>query len=130
MSHTLIYPTQNIEKVMRKPVVTIRPDQSLHNAAELMQKKGIGSVVVVEDGKPTGIITERDFVRLVAKKLPSNTSVREAMMTPVITCESERKVTEAFVMMAVNKIDHLPITKKKKLVGIVTTRDLMVTTFI
>ncbi len=67
MSHALIYPTENVGKIMRSPVLTINPGVSLRCAAQLMEEKNVGSVVVVEDSRPTGILTERDFVRLMAK---------------------------------------------------------------
>jgi CBS domain-containing protein len=130
MSHALIYPTESVGKIMRTPVMTIRPDDSLRRAAQLMEEKNIGSVVVVEDSRPKSILTERDFVRLMAKGENSNTEVRNAMTTPVISCESDKKVTEAFVMMVVNKIDHLPTTKEGKFAGIVVARDLLTATLV
>lgn len=130
MSHFLVHPTENIGKTMRRKVVKVTPDDTLRHAAELMVNLAIGSVVVVEEDRPVGIITERDFVRLVSKGEHSDAKIREVMTTPVITCESDRKTTDAFVVMAENKIDHLPITEKGKLVGIVASRDLMVATLV
>ncbi len=130
MSHTLAYPAENIGKIMRTPVLTIQPDESLRRAAQLMEEKNVGSIVVVQDSRPTGILTERDFVRLMAKGERYDTIVQNAMTVPVISCESDKKVTEAFVMMVVNKIDHLPITEKGKLAGIVAARDLLTATLI
>jgi CBS domain-containing protein len=130
MSNALIYPTENVGKIMKKPVVTIRPDESARRAAQLMEEKRIGSVVVVEDNQPIGIITERDFVRIAADGHHWDARVGEVMTTPPITCESSKKVTDAFVIMAVNKIDHLPITENGKLVGVVASRDLLTATLV
>lgn len=130
MTNALLYPTENVGKIMRKPVVTIGPDESVRRAAELMEEKSIGSIVVVEGDQPVGIITERDFVRIVSKGHRSDARVGEVMTTPPITCESNRKVTDAFVTMAVNKVDHLPITENGKLVGIVASRDLLAATIV
>ncbi len=129
MSHALIYPTEKIGKIMRK-VLTIGPNESLRCAAQIMEEKNVGSVVVVEDRLPRGIITERDFVRLMASGERPDTRVQDAMTTPVIVCESDKQVTEGFVIMAVNKIDHHPITENGKLVGIVVTRDLLAATLV
>jgi CBS domain-containing protein len=115
---------------MRKKVVKVTPEDTLRHAAELMVNLEIGSVLIVKEDRPIGIVTERDYVRLMSKGLSSETKVRDAMTTPVITCESDRKVTDAFVMMAENKINHLPITEKGKLVGIVASRDLLVATLV
>ena len=110
---------------MKTRVVKVSADDTLHRAAELMVELRIGSVVVVEDDRPIGIITERDCVRLTAKAQEADAKAREVMTTPVITCESSKKVTEAFVIMAENKVNHLPITENGRLVGIVASRDLL-----
>lgn len=115
---------------MRKRVIKIRPEDTLRHAAELMVQLEIGSIVVVEEDRPVGIITERDCVRLIAAGQHSETRVRDAMTTPVITCESDKKVTDAFVLMAVNKVNHLPITENGKLVGIVAGRDLIMASLV
>ena len=125
MSHVLAYPTDSIGRIMRKRVMKVRPEDTLRHATELMMDLQIGSVVVVEDDRPVGIITERDCVRLMASGQVPEATARDVMTTPVITCESDKKVTDAFVAMAVNKINHLPITENGKLVGIVAGRDLL-----
>jgi CBS domain-containing protein len=130
LSHVLAYPTESIGKIMKRRVIKVTPDDTLHHAAELMMELRIGSVVVVEDERPIGIITERDCVRLMAKGRGAETKAREVMTTPLITCESNKKVTEAFVTMAENEINHLPITENGKLVGIVASRDLLAETLV
>ncbi len=102
----------------------------LRHAAQLMMELEIGSIVVVEDDRPVGIITERDGIRLLSTGQHSDERAGEVMTTPVLTCESSKKVTDAFVMMAVNKIDHLPIIENGKLVGIVASRDLPTATLV
>ncbi len=113
---------------MRRKVVKIAPEDTLRHAAELMMTLDIGSIVVVEQDTPVGIVTERDCVRLIADGHPSDTRVGEVMTTPLITCESNKKIIEAFVMMTENRIDHLPITENGKIVGIVASRDLLTAT--
>ncbi len=130
MSHILVYPTETVAKIMRKRVVKTTPDDTLRHAAELMIKLDIGSIVVAEQDHPVGIITERDCVRLIAGGKPSDARVGEVMTTPLIVCESSKKVTDAFVLMAENKIDHLPIIDDGKLVGIVASRDLLMATLV
>ena len=125
MSHVLAHATDSVGAIMRKRVMKARPDDTLRHVAELMMDLQIGSIVVAEGDKAVGIITERDCVRLMASGQLPEAKVREVMTTPVITCESDKKVTDAFVAMAVNKINHLPITENGKLVGIVAGRDLL-----
>ncbi len=130
VSHVLAYPTEIVSKIMRKRVVKVSPEDTLRHAAELMVKLDIGSIVVAEQDVPVGIITERDCVRLIAGGHPSDARAGEVMTTPLITCESDKKVTDAFVKMAENKIDHLPITENGKLIGIVASRDLLIATLV
>ena len=124
MKQVAIYPSEDIEKIMKKPVVTVGPDDNTKHAAELMQQHGIGCVVVVQDDKPLGVLTERDYVRMVADGRMPDTKVKEVMSAPPVTCEANKKAAEAFVLMATYRIDHLPITKNGLLVGIVAVRDL------
>jgi CBS domain-containing protein len=122
--HVNIYPTEELRKIMKKDVVTVRPDDDIRYAAELMEKHNIGSVVVVEDKKPLGILTERDYVRTASRGYSPGTKVKIVMSAPPITCEAYKKAAEAYVLMASNRIDHLPITENGLLVGIVVIRDL------
>jgi CBS domain-containing protein len=119
-----IYPSEDVERIMKKPVVTVGPNDDVRQAAKLMQQHDIGCVVVVQEGKPLGVLTERDYVRMVAVGRLPDTKVSEVMSAPPITCEANKKAAEAFVLMATNRIDHLPITKNGLLVGIVAVRDL------
>jgi len=119
-----IYPTEELEKIMKKPVVTVQPSDSVRRAAELMQQHDVGSAVVVEDSKPVGILTERDYIRIVAGGHTPDTKVKTVMSTPVVTCEANKKAADAFVLMALKRIDHLPVTENGLLVGIVAVRDL------
>jgi len=130
MSHFLVYPTEEIGKIMNRKVVTVRPDDAIRRAASLMEENNIGSVVVVQDSKPVGIVTERDFVRIVSRGQGSEAKVRDVMSVPPVTCESSRKVTDAFVIMATKRINHLPITQNGLLVGVVAARDLLAATLV
>jgi CBS domain-containing protein len=122
--HVSIFPTEELRKIMKKDVVTVRPDDDIRHAAQLMEKHNIGCVVVVEDRKPLGVLTERDYVRTASRGCAPDTKVAAVMSTPPVTCESNKKAAEAYVLMATNRIDHLPITENSLLVGIVVVRDL------
>jgi CBS domain-containing protein len=119
-----IYPTEELRKIMKKDVVTVRPDDDIRYAAELMEKHNIGCVVVVKDRKPLGILTERDYVKMASRGRTPDTKVEAVMTAPPVTCEASKKAAEAFVLMATNRIDHLPVTDSGQLVGIVAVRDL------
>jgi len=114
---------------MKTRVIRARPDDTLRHAAELMIQLRIGSIVVVEEDRPIGIVTERDCVRLMAEGRPADAKIGDVMTKPITTCEADKKVAEALAIMSEKRINHLPITQNGKLVGIVASRDLITTSF-
>lgn len=114
-----------IEGVMSKSVVTISPEESIFRAAKIMDETGVGSLVVVLNNAPVGIITERDLVRkIIARKKDPSKKVSEIMSKPLITITPQDDVKEAAKKMLINDLRRLPVVKKGKLVGIVTATDL------
>jgi CBS domain-containing protein len=111
---------------MRKKVITIGRDKTAQDAAKLMAEYEIGSLVVVSDGKPVGIVTERDLVRKVCTKdvVTSQVPLPEIMSSPVISAEPDMPIETAVQRMFNNKIRRLVILDKDELVGIVTVSDL------
>ena len=109
---------------MTKDVVTIDPQKSVFEAAELMCERDIGDLVVCDGEKPVGIITERDFVRrVVAKKMPLECKVSEIMSTPLWVVYADNSLNEAARKMVARKIRRLPVLEKNALVGIITATD-------
>lgn len=114
-----------VSEVMTKTVFTLSPNKKTIDALDAMVKKDIGAVIVVDRGAIAGIITERDIVREITKSFDylerrlSDTATRS-----VITVEPKTPLWEAFALMLKNRIRRLPVVKNKKLVGIVTERDL------
>jgi len=117
-----------VEDVMSSPVVTVREDDSVEKVAKLMDEYGIGSVVVVRDkDEPVGVITERDIVRKVVAKdrKPSEVRAAEIMSTPLFTIEPDKDVKEAARTMGRYDIRRLIVMHKGKMVGIVSSRDIL-----
>jgi len=116
-----------VREIMVTEVVTITPDRNIAEAAKLMEEKGIGSVIVVENNKVVGIITERDFLRLAAAGYDVRTTkVRDAMTKPPVVCEPSMKIADVYVLMRNRRVRHLPVVGKNgELVGIVGFRDLI-----
>jgi len=116
-----------VREIMVTEVVTIAPDQSVMEAAKLMDEKGIGSVIVVQNNKVVGIITERDFLRLAAAGRDSKTTkVGDGMTKPPVVCEPSMKITDVYALMRNRRVRHLPVVEKNgELVGIVGFRDLI-----
>jgi len=120
-------PPSTVRSVMTKLVITTKTDSSVREAAELMRKKNVGSVVVTYEGKPVGIVTERDMVeRVVARGLDaSKVQMKEIMSKSLIATTGEMPIIEAIRMMQKKKIRRLLIMENRRLIGIITQRDLL-----
>jgi CBS domain-containing protein len=117
---------RSVEEVMTKKVVTVSKDTLILDAAKIMDEKNIGCLVVVEDGVPIGIITEKDFLRkAVASQKDLNSRVEEIMSAPLISVERKVDYGEAAAIMTKNKIRRLPIIEEGKLYGIITMSDIL-----
>jgi len=112
--------------VMRKDVVTIRPDETLVRAAKIMAEKNVSSVVVFENSAVVGIITETDMVKRVAVRNNNfhKMKVEMIMSSPVEVARPDSSAFEAGIIMETKHIKRLPIVSHKQLVGIVTQNDL------
>src|SRR5438034_10570370 len=114
-----------VVEIMTQSPVTIQAGATAKDAAGLMRTKDIGSLVVVETGKPMGIVTERDIVTKVAAsdKQPSRVLVRDIMTSPVVVVHPHEEVAEAAKLMSQRKIRRLPVVQEGKLVGLITEDD-------
>ena len=111
---------------MVKNVITLQIDASAYDAVKLMNKNGIGCLVVVDNGKILGILTERDLLERVLEKCknPKETGVSEIMTRQVIVGKPDMQLVEATRLMFENKVKKLPIVKGNQLVGLVTLTDI------
>jgi CBS domain-containing protein len=117
-----------VKDVMSSPVITIEEEAPTNKAAELMEKHGLGCVIVTSsDGKPLGIITERDLiVRVVAKNLkPDSLKAKEVMTSPLITIEPDETINEAARRMSRLDIRRLGVIYKGKLIGLISSKDIL-----
>ncbi len=116
-----------VEEIMSASPVTITADANVVEAAMAMRERKVGSLVVLEDGRPIGIVTERDVVtKVAAANRPSQaTMVRDIMSAPVVAVHPHQEVAEAAKVMAARKIRRLPVIKEGKLVGMLTENDII-----
>jgi CBS domain-containing protein len=117
-----------LREVMTKNPIMIGIEATAAKAAKMMCGAEVGSVIILKNMKPIGIVTEEDLAcKVVAKDLkPSSVLVNEIMSTPLITVSAEKTVVDAARMMVKHKVRRLPVVDKAKLViGIVTVRDLL-----
>jgi predicted transcriptional regulator len=112
---------------MVQKVITVKKEATVEEAVELMNKYEIGCLVVVENGKPVGIITERDLLKRVLPKSEGlrNMKVMEIMSKPLMSVEPKVQIEEAAKLMFQKKIKKLPVVEKGKLVGLVSLTDLL-----
>jgi len=116
-----------VVEIMTPEPVTIAAEATAAAAAKVMRDKDIGSLVVVDRGRPIGIVTERDLVTKVAASdlLPSRVVVKDIMTSPVVAVHPHEEVADAAKLMAQRKIRRLPVVEEGKLVGMITENDII-----
>ena len=112
---------------MAKNIKTVKPDDSVHQAVQKMNKFDIGSVIVVSSGRPVGIITETNVLRRVVEPRmdPATVWAKDIMTSPLLTIEQTAAVEEAAKIMADKKINRLPVIDGEKLVGLISSTDIV-----
>jgi CBS domain-containing protein len=115
-----------VADVMTNASVTDSPSDSLRSAAEMMWRQQTGSLLVMDDDRLLGIITERDVMKAIAQGHDVDKSaVSDIMTTNVLTIPPEMTLHEAARHMAARWIRHLPVVRDGKVVGVVSQRDLV-----
>lgn len=109
-------------------VLSIGPDATVYDALAMMAEKGIGALLVMEDGNPVGVFSERDYARNVILKGRSSrdTPVREIMSSPILCVTPDQPVEEAMALMTEHRVRHLPVVRDDgEVLGIVSIGDLI-----
>jgi len=116
-----------VEDVMVEDVISVPEKATVKEAARLMNQHEIGCLIVVKNGKPVGIVTETDMVkRVILKPLdPEKTEVRKIMSGPLVVVNPQTSLEEASKIMRKQKIKKLPVIERGRLVGLVTTTDIV-----
>jgi len=116
-----------ITKNKGKPVLGLAPSDSLDLAVSLMMDNRIGSLVVTENGKLIGILSERDILKVLHKKqaLWSPITVADAMTPDPFVCEPDNTLEEVMNIMVDNNIRHLPVLYQGKLEGMLSITDIV-----
>lgn len=118
--------TELVRNIMKKNVIAIDSSMTVRDAAKMMDDASIGAIVVLENGIVVGIITERDLTRrIIAKGKAFTANVKEVMSTPVVVVNPDDSVWEAAQLMKTRKIHRLPAVKDSRLVGMITTSDIV-----
>lgn len=116
-----------VKEIMTRDVKTARPDSTVKEVVEKMNRFNIGSIVIVQKKRPIGIITERDVLRRVVEHCidPGICKAKEVMTRPVITTTEDVSLAEVMKLMTSRRIKKAPVLRNETLVGIVTATDLL-----
>lgn len=116
-----------IRDIMAKNLKTVKPDDTVHAAVQKMNKFDIGSVIVVSSGRPIGIITETNILRRIVEPRmdPATVWVKDIMTSPLTTIDENSAIEEAAKVMAEKKINRIPVMKGDKLVGLISSTDIV-----
>ena len=123
-------PVDKIDSVLKLKggqIWSVAPTATVYEAIEKMSAKGIGALLVMADGRLAGIISERDYARKVILRDRSSkqTQVQEIMTSPVVTVTPQHSVEECMRAMTENRVRHLPVLDRDRVVGIISIGDLV-----
>lgn len=115
-----------VKDVMTESIISVDPQTTVFQIANMMQKGGIGAVLVKKDGQPAGIITDRDFaVKIAVNHHPTDTPVEKVASYPLQTINYNESILTAAEQMTTKKIRKLAVVNDGKVVGIITSTDLV-----
>jgi diguanylate cyclase (GGDEF)-like protein/PAS domain S-box-containing protein len=116
-----------ISSIMSKDVISLEPEEFLKSAIQKMSSNNVSCVVVIQDKKPLGILTERDIVYLMGINIDFNAvNLQTVMRSPVIAVSEETEIPEAANLMVINSLRRLVVVDgEHKVIGIVTQTDII-----
>ena len=113
-----------VRDAMSKVLISVDPATTVHQVAKMMEQ-GIGSVLVKRDGKPAGIITDRDYaIKIAVNKMSMDTPVEKVATFPLITIGGDETLKSAGALMTAKKIRKLAVIDNNEVVGIITSSDI------
>jgi len=120
------YSSIQIHDIMTRALITVNSATTALQIAKMMEQGGIGAIIVQDNGSPVGIVTDRDFAtKVAANNLPLNTPVEKIMSSPLVTINHNEPISAAAETMTSKKIRKLAVSENEKIVGIITSTDLV-----
>lgn len=115
-----------VTDIMTKALISVNPSTTAFQVAKMMEQGGIGAIIVKENEIPVGIVTDRDFAtKIASNNLPFETPVEKIMSSPLITINHKEPIAAAAEMMNTKKIRKLAVAEDGKIIGIITSTDLV-----
>ncbi len=117
----------SVKDYMRKDIPTISTEASAIEASKTMSTDKVGYVIVLEKGRPVGIVTERDLVlKIMAEdKNPNEVKIIDCMSSPLVTIDPDKSIEEAVEVMKKHGFRRLPVVKETIIYGVFTAKDLV-----
>jgi CBS domain-containing protein len=108
-------------------VWSIDPEATVFQALQLMAEKRIGAVLVVAEGRPVGILSERDYARkiILLDRSSKQTRVAEIMTPDPVCIRPDQSLEECMALMTARRIRHLPVLERDRLVGLISIGDVV-----
>lgn len=114
-----------VKRVMRTPIMTVTPDTTVRAAAALMAELGLGVLPVCANGRPIGIVTDRDIVTRWVSTADADSDIGQIMTPEIVTCRAEQTVEQAAYLMSDNQIRRLVVVGNSgEIAGIITLGDI------
>ena len=115
-----------VRDVMTKALVSVEPVTTIYQISKMMERGGMGSILVKKNGVTSGIITDRDFaIKIAANEISMDTPVGTIASYPLQTVDSNDSILDAAKIMSNKKIRKLVVVEEEKIVGIITSTDLV-----
>jgi len=115
-----------VKDIMTRVLISVDPSTTVYQIAKMMEEGRLGAIIVKEDNLPKGIITDRDFaIKIAVNKYPLDTPVRKVASYPLQTINSNESVLVAADLMSTKKIRKLVVIDDGKVVGIITSTDIV-----
>jgi CBS domain-containing protein len=112
---------------MIKAPVTVQVDTTIHSAAVAMDQHSVGAVVVVDDERPVGVVTDRDLVvRGLARRLPLDARVDAVMSVGVVCADADDELHDVTRILSSHPFRRVPVVERGRFVGMITLDDLIV----
>jgi CBS domain-containing protein len=110
-----------------REVWSIDPNSSVYDAMRLMAVKEVGALLVLDQSKPVGMLSERDYARKVILKgrASDTTLVGEIMTSPIISAAPDYSIDDCMEIMTERRIRHLPVIESDELIGLISMGDLV-----
>lgn len=115
-----------VRDIMQKNVITIEQDKTAHDASQILKEKEISFLVIMNDGKPAGIVSERDIVRKIAAEdlVSSSVTLEKIMSKKFRWVEPNTAIEDAVQKMLNNNIRRLIVLENENLVGVITQTNM------